>query len=93
MAEDAPVFEELENGDSKAVWLCKGRWQMSMQIGTDGDLAYFGIEDLATDSGAHEVALGVNKEGRPFLQVCSGEDFESVDLIDLVRFVKGMMPA
>jgi hypothetical protein len=84
-------FETLENGDQKAVWLCKDRWQVSMQIGTDGDLAYFGIEDLKTESGGHEVALGVGKDGRPFLQVCSGEEFESVDLIKFVQAVKAIM--
>ena len=80
--EEVLVAHSTEN--TKSVFLCKGKYQVSMQI--DGETAWFGLEDTSTPNFGHEVAIGL-RDGEGFLQVAVEGVVNIIPLKDVVNVV------
>ena len=69
-----------KNDDQKAVWLKTDKYTIGLEINTAFDSAFVSVRHNTKNPDAHNLALGLNKEGESFLQVSDGENVKTVDL-------------
>jgi hypothetical protein len=80
-----------KNDDQKAVWLKTDKYTIGLEINTAFDSAFVSVRNNIKNPDAHNLAIGLNKEGKSFLQVSDGENVKTVDLFKVMRFVTNMM--
>ena len=86
------IFETWMQGkDKKCVWLRTDKYTIGLEISPSSDYAGIGIRHNSKNPKAHNISLGVNNDGRSFLQVSDGEKIKTVDLFNLISFVADLM--
>lgn len=77
--------------DQKAVWLKTDKYTIGLEIETAFDSAFVSVRHNTTNPDAHNLAIGLNKEGRSFLQVSDGDNVKIVDLFKVISFISDLM--
>ena len=86
------IFQTWTKGeDKKCAWLKTDKYTIGLEISPSSDYAAIGIRHNSKNPKAHNVSLGVNADGKSFLQVSDGEKVKTVDLFNLISFVSDMM--
>lgn len=86
------ILESWISGkDKKCVWLRTDKYTIGLEINPSLDYAGIGIRHNSKNPKAHNISLGVNADGKSFLQVSDGEKVKTVDLFNLISFVSDMM--
>jgi hypothetical protein len=86
------IFETWMQGkDKKCAWLKTDKYTIGLEISPSSDYAGIGIRHNSKNPKAHNISLGVNDNGRSFLQVSDGEKIKTVDLFNLISFVADLM--
>lgn len=77
--------------DQKAVWLKTDKYTIGLEIQTAFDSACVSVRHNTINPKAHNLAIGLNKEGKSFLQVSDGDNVKIVDLFKVISFISDLM--
>jgi len=77
--------------DQKAVWLKTDKYTIGLEIQTAFDSAFVSVRHNTINPDAHNLAIGLNKEGKSFLQVSDGDNVKIVDLFKVISFISDLM--
>ena len=87
------VIKVFSKGNASGAWVTNDDFIVGFNIGLDGkNTPVISIHDNKHHTDGHSIALYLEEDGSPMLQACLGKRSERINLLEMISFIKTIMP-